>query len=280
MTTAPVTPGSIVVAVDGSEHAARALEWAAEQAHLEGRELVAVHASAEPDVARAIVHEAVDTVRRLRRDVPATPWPVVGDPREVLVEMSARAHLVVMGSRGRGVLRSMLLGSVSSEVSRRAACPVVVCRPVPAGTGARGVVVGVDGTPQALPVVELAFQQASLRGLPLTVVHIVWDVVAAVAGLRGVSVDATGEDELRLLLSESVAGLAEKYPDVEVDLRLAHGLIDEVLTGLADERGLVVVGRQPHDVPDRWISGPIATAVLERASCTVIVVPEAPADRT
>lgn len=280
MTTPTITPGSIVVAVDGSEHAARALDWATDQAHLEGRELVVVHAAGEPDLARAIVHEAVDTVRNQRPELTVTALPVVGDPREVLVELATHAHLVVMGSRGRGVLRTMLLGSVSSAVSKHATCPVVVCRPASQGSGARGVVVGADGTPESLPVIELAFQQASLRRLPLTVVHVYWDVAAVVAGMRGTAVDASAEDDLRVLLAESVAGLAEKYPDVKVDLRLAHGLIDEVLTNLGDEWGLVVVGRQPLDVSERLVSGSIATAVVERARSTVIVVPEAPPNRT
>lgn len=280
MSTPPIAAGSIVVAVDGSEHATRALDWATEQAHLEGRELVVVHVSDEPDLARAVVHEAVDTVRNCKPDLTVTALPVVGDPREVLVDLANRAHLVVMGSRGRGVFRTMLLGSVSSAVSKHAACPVVVCRPAPAGGDARGVVVGADGTRESLPVIELAFQQASLRHLPLTVVHVYWDVVAAVAGMRRAAVDASDEDDLRVLLAESVAGLAEQYPDVKVDLRLAHGLIDEVLTNLGDEWGLVVVGRQPLDVSERLVSGSIATAVVERARSTVIVVPEAPSDRT
>jgi len=296
MTTSPITPGSIVVAVDGSKHAARAVSWAAEQAHLEQRPLAVVHAAGEGDVrtaamasiegarpgalpdvlhhARAVVDDAVELARSLWPDLTIAAHPVIGDPRLVLVEASDHAHLIVMGSRGRGVFRSMLLGSVSAAVSKHAACPVVVCRPMPEGATAHGIVVGADGTPESVPVIEFAFRQASFRQLPLTVLHCFWDVAAAVSGVQEVDETVEAAQDLRLLLSESIAGLSEKYPDVKVTLRLAHGLADEGLAHMADRWGLIVVGRHPVHTMSRLLSGSVSTAVLERAHCTVAVVPE------
>ena len=208
----------------------------------------------------------------------ALPLVAPGDPRVTLVELSEVAHIVVMGSRGRGPLRSMLLGSVSSGVAKRASCPVVVCRPLGPNTASRGVVVGADGTPESLPVIEFAFAQASLRRLPLTVLHVFWDALAAVAGLRRGGeewVEQPDVDSLHVLLSQSVAGFGEKYPDVSVSLRLQHGLVDEVLTPRGQGWDLVVVGRHPMDSLGRMLTGSIATAVLERAQSTVAVVPQA-----
>jgi nucleotide-binding universal stress UspA family protein len=298
MTTPQVSPGSIVVAVDGSEHAARAVRWAVEQAGLEQRPLVVVNAAGEGDVraaawaeaagsyphgpsdilhgSRAIVDEAVELARSLRSDLTIVSMPVVGDPRQVLVDLSSSAYLMVMGSRGRGTFRSLILGSVSAAVSKHAACPVVICRPVSAEPLSHGVVVGADGTPESTGVIEFAFQQASFRRLPLTVVHCFWDISAAVADVEELPQGEAGPDsqaDLRLLLSQSIAGLSEKYPDVQVSLRLTLGLVDEGLAALTPEAALIVVGRHPMHGLSRVFSVALATAVVERAHCPVAVVP-------
>ena len=89
----------------------------------------------------------------------------------------------MLGSRGRGPLRTALLGSVSASVARRAHCPVVVCRPPePEPSASIGVIVGADGRDGSQPVLEFAFAQASLRALPLTVMHCFWDVISATRG--------------------------------------------------------------------------------------------------
>jgi nucleotide-binding universal stress UspA family protein len=277
MATTRIRSGSIIVAVDGSEHAKPAVAWAAEQADLERRRLVTLSVEDPPRAAQTIADEAAALVREAKPDVDVEAMVVSGDPREVLVGLSSAAHLVVMGSRGRGPLRTMLLGSVSSAVVKHAACPVVVCRPHSGTSHGAGVVVGADGTAESLPVIEFAFQQASLRGLPLTVLHAYWDAVTAVAGLRRVPEGLLEEpdvEDLRIALSESVAGYRELFPDVDVSLRLAHGLVDEVL--VRDRSwDLVVVGRHPVDTVSRVLIGSIADAVLERAHTTVAMVPEA-----
>jgi hypothetical protein len=169
---------------------------------------------------------------------------VSGDPRQVLIDLSAEAHLLVVGSRGRGGVRSMLLGSVSATVSAHAACPVVVCRPTAVDHAEPGVIVGADATPESLPVIEFAYRQASLRRLPITVLHSYWDAAAALAQYheaRGERVDAPELEDLRAELSESVAG-----------------------------------GRHPMTSLTRKLSGSLAIAVVERAHATVVVVPAEP----
>ncbi len=290
---------SIVVAYDGSEHADRALRWASVQASLEKRALDVVHVAGISEIpgapwagagmvsallvddlretARSAVEAAAARVISRRLDLTTRVHVLGGDPRQVLIELSQHAHLVVLGSRGRGVVRSLLLGSVSAAVSKHAGCPVVVARPVESDPVGAGVVVGADGTHESLPVIEFAFRQASFRTLPLTVVHCYWDAAAAY-GSRDLTAGADDDTaDLRALLAESVAGLSEKFPDVHVSRRLEHGLVDHVLTS---GRGwdLIVVGRHPLDLWSRTFVGSMATAVLERAHATVAVVPEASTD--
>ncbi len=265
---------SVVVAVDGSDHATRAVRWAAEQAALEHRRLVVVSVR---DDGGSDTDDGVAAARALYPDLPVEGSVVPGDPRQVLVEVSEHAHLLVLGSRGRGAIQSMLLGSVSAAVSARAACPVVVCRPTVAHGARRGVVVGADATPESLPVIEFAHRQASLHRLPLTVLHCYWDVVAAVAQYRqasGRDVEAAAVEELRAVLSESVAGMAEQHPDVPVTLTLEHGLAAEALSRRHDGWDLVVVGRHPMTSLGRKVTGSTSTTVVEQAHSTVAVVPQ------
>lgn len=278
--------GAVVVAVDGSEHARRALRWAADQAALEHRRLTVLAVAVtgdDPDAAPDAAAEAVDAARALHPDGPVVSLIGSGDPRPLLLDASTDAHLLVLGSRGRGPVSSMLLGSVSAAVSAQAACPVVVCRPLRDVERRSGVVVGADGTPESLPVVEFAYRQAFLRGEPLTVLHSVYDAVAVANRARGradAEPDVPGLEELHAALAQSVAGLSEDYPGVPVTLTVRQGLADQALDPRHGGWELIVVGRHPMSSLDRVLTGSVATAVLERADAPVAVVPEARARRT
>ena len=299
MTRFGVPPGSIVVGVDGSEDAARSITWAATQALLERRVLAIVHSTdqlalrdtawldsqgidhreltaALHEAARATVASAAERAAVAAPGVHVVTVLIDDDPRLALVNLSTEAQVVALGSRGRGPLRTALLGSVSASVARHAHCPVVVSRP-PRGTtpSSTRIVVGADGSAASRPVLEFAFEQASLRGVPLTVTHCFWDALVATRG-PGVVTASEPEDhsDLRLLLAESVAGFAEKYPDVDVTRELSRGLVDECLVNHAPDAGLVVVGRSPASVWSRFLHASCALAVLERAHTAVAVVPE------
>jgi nucleotide-binding universal stress UspA family protein len=293
-----ISADSIVVATDGSDDADRAVRWAAEQAFAERRPLVVVTTLGAPELpavswsgmgtaysvhpgdlieaGKAVAEKATAIALHLRPGLEATSIVRVGDPRYILEQLSRRAHLVVLGSRGRGALRSKLLGSVSTAVSRDASCPVVVCRPSPrTDRPGRGILVGADGTPESIPVIEFAFQQAALHGMPLTVVHSLWDSDHPYRAPELVSQDEPGLEEHRLLLAESVAGMCSKFPEVVVHQRLAHGLAESVLSHESKNWDLIVVGRHPVDSLLRLLTGAVATSVVERARTNVAIVPQA-----
>jgi nucleotide-binding universal stress UspA family protein len=138
-------PG-IVVGVDGSHHSTRALEWAVDEAALRQAPLtvLAVHPVAAdifglaPQIypadeeARAKVEQAtqelVDGVLSGRRgQAPAvTVRAVNGIPADELIQASAAADLLVVGARGSGGFGRLLMGSVSTQVSQHALCPVAI----------------------------------------------------------------------------------------------------------------------------------------------------------
>jgi nucleotide-binding universal stress UspA family protein len=129
--------------VDGSASSQQALRWAARQARLTGEELHAVSVWDYPT--GALVLEDVDwfgnASKTLDDAVTASLHPDEADrvqrsvlrgyPAQELLDAASEADLLVVGSRGRGGMVGMLLGSVSQNVVTNARCPVVVVRAEP-----------------------------------------------------------------------------------------------------------------------------------------------------
>ena len=137
----------IVVGVDGSDHAHRALTWAMKEAGVRHVPLtvVAVHPvaasawtgnpvilSGDKEEVDKIRNAAEETVAKTAAEIgqPQPPSVTVravdGFPAHELIEASRHAELVVLGSRGAGGFARLMMGSVSSQVVHYAHCPVVV----------------------------------------------------------------------------------------------------------------------------------------------------------
>ncbi len=288
--------GSIVVGVDGSPAARRALAWAIDQVVCERRPITLVHAvgpqgrvwmdQAGFDTRIGLEHmqtssqrllaEARAEVARRAPEVDVHEILRVADPRDVLLDLSRDAAMIVVGSRGRGRVRSLLLGSVGVAVTRHAECPVIVLRPGNQGLVRNGILVGADCSEHSGSTLEFAYRQASVRGLPLTVVHCLWDAFAAAVEPRLV-VDAGAVEAQRLLLAESVAGMTEKFPDVPVRTEIARGLADASLVTMSQRMDMVVVGSHHGGPFSGLVRGSVAASVVEHATCAVAVVPISPA---
>ncbi len=136
----------IVVGVDGSSGSLHALEWAFGEALASDAELTVVHGWINPYVDQQAsscrLHTQIesDAMRELQTSLESLGprlysgsveiYPRLSEltPAEALLKEADDADLVVVGSRGRGELRSLLLGSVSRTVLERAPCPVAVVR--------------------------------------------------------------------------------------------------------------------------------------------------------
>lgn len=138
----------VLVGVDGSPASERALAFAVQEARLRGAVLVAVMAVDIPDYAwidpygtRIHPEEATLALARekLSRLVAAagTDGLVVDEvvtavpAAQALVDRSEDCELLVVGSRGRGGFRGLVMGSVSMQCMLHAHCPVTVIRPEP-----------------------------------------------------------------------------------------------------------------------------------------------------
>ncbi|MBC9733407.1 universal stress protein [Nocardioides marmotae] len=282
--------GHVVVGADGSTGADRAIAWAAEQAAAEHRTLTVVHAldalvaatslwSTAPSVEAARLGEVAArggeeiVARAAEQAGHASPGVTVetlvryGDSRVVLEEVARTAHLVVVGSRGRGPVASLLLGSTSASLAEQAACPVVVVRPQEGWRRGGGVVVGVDGRERSTRTLEFAYEQAALRRTSVTVVNCLWE-----APVEGETPMDQRLDH-RVLVAETMAGLSEKYPDVPAEVQIENGLADTVLWEHSRTADLVVVGRRKPGLIGSLVHSTLAASVVEHATCPVAVVP-------
>ena len=139
----PPSSHRIVVGIDGSESSAGALDWAIYEAIRRGAILDVVTAWMFPMAVGYAFTSTVESVRKSAQDLVDASITHVTDvapdvvvrgeiseksPAQALIEASAGADLLVVGSRGMGGFLGLLLGSVSQTCTRHAPCPVVVVR--------------------------------------------------------------------------------------------------------------------------------------------------------
>lgn len=129
----------VVVGLDDAPHAIAALRFAAGMAGLHGTDVIAVHGrgdTSDLDLPRGVEEseraqaesQMADVIERADLDRDVTTRVVAADPCDALLEAGENASVIVVGSRGRGGFRGMLLGSVSQSVLHGAKGPVIVVR--------------------------------------------------------------------------------------------------------------------------------------------------------
>ncbi|KIZ18542.1 universal stress protein [Streptomyces natalensis] len=283
----------VVVAVDGSVDGERALRWAAEAARLRSVTLrvvhvwpyVAAHQVADDD---ATGDPVLDELRAqpLTRSLPEVEFrSLSGLTGAQLPTLGDAAHLLVLGSRGRGGFDGLLLGSNGLVCADRSACPVVVVpRPDRAGTrrdedgeplppDVPQVTLGLDASAGEPGAVGFALAEASLRGARLKIVSgCAWPervppVVAA--GAVHAATQREYEAALDARLSGVLAPYRARYPEADIEVELRNADAAGQLVAASRDSDLVVVGRRRR-------LGPVAHAVLLHAACPIAVVPEQP----
>ncbi|WP_055586618.1 universal stress protein [Peterkaempfera griseoplana] len=285
-------PLPVIVGVDGSASAERALDWAAAEAASRGAPLRIVHASLwdryepdasdNPDLAQA--RRAVADLVRTAEDRVANRWPglaaqadvVPNAPVPALLEAASSASLVVVGHRGHGGFAGLLLGSVALQTAARASCPVVVVRGDDDAVERRHgrIVLGVGRTDAAGPTTAFAFEYAERWGARLEAVH-AWhappDPFLAYGPGQSAMADACYV-QAGSLLKSATAHEAAAHPQVSLQLVPRWGPRHSVLVESAAAADLLVVGARRHPGPGMHL-GPVNHAALHHAPCPVVIVP-------
>ncbi len=296
----PGTQSGIVVGVDGSATSNVAVRWAAREATMRNLPLHIVNAVRTPifgsvaldwpshrapidternrahqdDHARQAIDEAVKAVDDVARDIgrPEISTEVIHSaPVPTLVDLSKRAQMVVVGCRGQSALRRGLFGSVSTGVVHHSHCPVAVVHDELLSRlrlNRLPVVVGVDGSSASEWAVEIAFDEASRRGVDLVALHAWCDNdVAGIPGTEWSAQQSTAE----AMLAERLARWEQRYPKVRVHRRViwegpAGHLLEE-----SESAQVIVVGSHGRGGYERMLLGSVSTAVVHGARVPVIV---------
>ena len=283
---------NVIVAVDGSAAARVATDWAARDAVLRGAKLTVVYVSADRDATawadmamseqlrraerlrgQRIIREALDTIAAatagsgpIRLD-----WKILcGSPVPTLVDLSKDAALVVVGSRGLGAFARTVIGSVSTGLTRHAHCPVAVIHdedPLMPHPAQAPVVVGIDHSAASELAVEIAFAEASRRGVDLVAVHTWIDHAEHFDDLNSPTLKGIAEQ----ILDRRLAPWRQRYPDLTVRPLVACSRPADELVRQSESAQLLVVGSHGSGGFAGLQLGSVSNAVVQAARMPVII---------
>jgi nucleotide-binding universal stress UspA family protein len=279
----------LLVGIDGSDDSRAALRWAAALAHRLELPLHALQAWQYPPTAILPVggstlpgtwrtDEEIETTLRgfiaeVLGDQPAVevvPHAGHGPAAAALLQTANRhTEQLIVGSRGLGGFKGLLLGSVSHQLAEFAPCPVsVVRRPadVPASERVTHLLVGTDGSDHAARAVGAAGELAARLEVPLTVTLVV--APRRVREDAASSLDASYED-----LEATWAGLRDE--GVDLHFAVAVGDARTILLEVAHDRGadLLVVGSRGLGPVKKLMLGSVATALIAHSDVPTMIVP-------
>ncbi|WP_371797353.1 universal stress protein [Streptomyces sp. NBC_01718] len=290
MTTAELP---VIAAVDGSWRSYEALEWAARDAVRRGLPLTIVHVrplnrrtsqEAQRREAEELLAEAVGRVAQVAPTLHTSTLAPMDFPAAALTALSEHASLLVLGSRGLGGFRSLLIGSNSLTTASMARCPVVVVHSgraeeegAEAAEAAEGtfsdIVAGVAADESSEAVLDFAFEAATTRpGARLRIVH-GWTMFSSMLSGGPVFDRDAAAGAAERTLAELTAGRPEKYPQVEVVQEPVHGSASHTLVTASATAALTVIGRRKGGEELGFGLSPVAQTTLTHALGPVAVVP-------
>jgi nucleotide-binding universal stress UspA family protein len=276
----------ILCAVDDSEAAQGVLDTARPLAQSLRTGLVVIHVvgNGSPDA-----DEVVGRVRQRLGDEHADVRVAAGSPAEAIraAADSEDAEMIVVGSRGRGNLRSAVLGSVSHDLAASASRPVVVVPPDGAwtaddgGAAAEGVsvVCGVDGSEQALAGAVFAGRLAERLYCRLVIVHARQNMKAVLSypGARSQTPPVTGQADSVDRVAAEVVQRAVAAADVGAKGIEEPGPPAEILESVAEREAgrLIVITARGLGGVRASLLGSVAAELTAGARRPVVVLSEA-----
>jgi nucleotide-binding universal stress UspA family protein len=266
-----IFPTRILLATDGSKEAELAATTAVGLTKATASELHVLNVEPAQDV----LDEHVKEIENLGGAV-ARSHARTGDVTKEVLDLAEKlgAGLIVMGSRGKGRIKRLAMGSVSDSVARHAHCCVMVARWKPLVFPAK-ILLCTDGSEDAALAAQTAAELVERTGSELHMVHAGWALHRAYTGWPvaplppGVSQEALDRGARNLLEAE-----VKRMEGAEVArVHLRSGRADEEICVLAEELGadLIVMGCRGRGAVRRALMGSVSDAVIRHAHCPVLV---------
>ncbi|MEU5719219.1 universal stress protein [Streptomyces sp. NPDC020403] len=279
----------LIAAVDGSSHSWEALRWATQEALRRGWPLLIVHVrphirrgSEEVQLREAeeLLEQALRRTSQLAPELPTSTLTPLDFPSAALTSLSGDASMVVVGSRGLGGFRSLMIGSNSLATASMSRCPVVVVNSGHAEEDEQeaaapfpDVVAGVAADESSEAVLEFAFEAAASRpGARLRLVH-GWTMFSSMLSGGPVFDREAAADAAERTLAELTSGWIEKYPQVDVVREPVSGSASRTLVTASATAALIVVGRRKGGESLGLGLSPVAQTTVTHALGPVAVVP-------
>ena len=267
----------VVVGVNGSGTALRAVRWAAAEAHRLRAPLRIVHAAPhalgnplDEEWAASILAVARTVAAHAQPCVPIDTECVFEKPAQVLTAATETARLLVVGM-GASRIDDVLVHSLALDACAAASCPVVVIRGPESPMPIDGpVVLGVDDVGRDAAAITAAFAEAAGIEIRLVVVHALRGPDAMLDAVAGhpASARVAAEEEI----TAALAPWRSRHPGLPVEVRVVHGGSSDRLLEAAAVAQLLVVGTHGHGQAARLVLGSISRAVVRRSPCPVMVV--------
>ncbi|HSP76687.1 MAG TPA: universal stress protein [Cryobacterium sp.] len=274
----------VVVGISGRPEARAAIQWALDYARPRRREIELVHVvdatfgttpagflRTAREQAEVLLAREAEEGRGVAPDLTFHTTVLEGSPTGALTDWAVGADLLVVGSHALGRFRDYVFSTQAAQIAAHAAGSVIVVpeRQEPGGTG---IVVGVDGSEASLAAVRFAAEQADQVGERLTALYC-WSAPAPwTENSAMIDWPMEPDESDRLVLAEAVAGLAERYPDLELDLRLDFGLpVDALVKAGTGARLLVVGSHGRHGFARFWL-GSVSHVIVLTMPCPVAVI--------
>ena len=189
-----------------------------------------------------------------------------GSAGRVLCEAAESADLLVLGSRGLGAVKGVLLGSVSAHCASAAPCPVALIPERDEPPERELVVVGVDGSPLSEAAVKWADEWAADTAR-LLLVH-VWDVPITMDAAAA-NIDAEALEDASKVLVEEASALVSKH---KVETLRIRGDARVELAKLAHKADMLVIGARGHTMLERFLMGSVASHAVHHLVAPTIIV--------